>query len=67
MLACLSMSQIAICRQRFAASEKKNDQIDTGKLAECLRCEFLPECYMPSTEIRERRRTLRIGTSWYGK
>ncbi len=39
--------------------EKKNDRIDAGKLADCLRCDFLPECYMASSEIRERRRTLR--------
>jgi transposase len=43
----------------IAASKKKNDRIDAGKLADCLRCDFLPECYMGSTEIRERRRTLR--------
>src|SRR5204862_8530 len=43
----------------IAASKKKNDQIDAGKLADCLRCDFLPECYMASTGIRERRRTLR--------
>src|SRR5438309_10266982 len=43
----------------IAASKKKNDQIDAGKLADCLRCDFLPECYMASSEIRERRRTSR--------
>src|SRR5881398_3916976 len=43
----------------IAASKKKNDQIDAGKIADCLRCDFLPECYMASTEIRDRRRTLR--------
>ena len=43
----------------IAASKKKNDRIDAGKIADCLRCDFLPECYMASTEIRERRRTLR--------
>src|SRR5438034_9067355 len=43
----------------IAASKKKNDQIDAGKLADCVRCDFLPECYMASTGIRERRRTLR--------
>src|SRR5438105_7799940 len=26
----------------IAASKKKNDQIDAGKLADCLRCDFLP-------------------------
>jgi transposase len=43
----------------IAAAKKKNDSIDAGKIADCLRCDFLPECYMASTEIRERRRTLR--------
>src|SRR5437667_2484957 len=43
----------------IAAAKKKNDQIDASKIADCLRCDFLPECHMDSTEIRERRRTLR--------
>ena len=43
----------------IAAAKKKNDTIDAGKIADCLRCDFLPECYMAATEIRERRRTLR--------
>ena len=36
-----------------------NDRIDAHKIADCLRCDFLPESYMASTEIRELRRTLR--------
>jgi len=44
----------------IAAAKKKNDRIDAGKIADCLRCDFLPECHMASTEIRDRRRTL-----WY--
>ena len=43
----------------IAAAKKKNDRIDANKIVDCLRCDFLPECYMASTEIRERRRTLR--------
>jgi len=43
----------------IAAAKKKNDRIDANKIADCLRCDFLPECYMASTEIQERRRTLR--------
>jgi transposase len=43
----------------IAAAKKKNDRIDAGKIADCLRCDFLPECHMASTEIRERRRVLR--------
>jgi len=43
----------------IAAAKKKNDRIDAGKICDCLRCDFLPECHMASTEIRDRRRTLR--------
>jgi transposase len=43
----------------IAAAKKKNDRIDAKKICDCLRCDFLPECYMASTGIRERRRTLR--------
>src|SRR5262245_58041530 len=43
----------------MAAAKKKNDRIDAGKIADCLRCDFLPECHMASTAIRDRRRTLR--------
>jgi transposase len=43
----------------IAAAKKKNDRIDANKICDCLRCDFLPECYMASTDIRERRRTLR--------
>jgi transposase len=43
----------------IAAAKKKNDRIDASKICDCLRCDFLPECYMASGEVRERRRTLR--------
>src|ERR1700759_4427176 len=43
----------------IAAAKKKNDRMDARKICDCLRCDFLPECYMASTEIRERRHTLR--------
>ena len=43
----------------IAAAKKKNDRIDAGKIADCLRCDFLPECHMATAEIRDRRRTLR--------
>ena len=43
----------------IAAAKKKNDRIDAAKIADCLRCDFLPECHMAATEIRDRRRTLR--------
>jgi transposase len=28
----------------IAAAKRKNDGIDAGKIADCLRCDFLPEC-----------------------
>src|SRR5438105_8429370 len=37
----------------IAAAKKKNDRIDAGKIADCLRCDFLPECHMASTAIRD--------------
>jgi transposase len=43
----------------IAAAKKKNDQIDASKLADCLRCDFLPECHMMPRAIRDRRRTLK--------
>jgi transposase len=43
----------------IALAKKKNDTIDAGKIADCLRCDFLPECHMAPTAIRERRRVLR--------
>jgi len=43
----------------IAAAKKKNDKIDAAKIADCLRCDFLPECHIARTEIRDRRRVLR--------
>ena len=43
----------------IAAAKQKTDRIDPSKICDCLRRDFLPECYMASTTIRERRRTLR--------
>jgi transposase len=43
----------------IAAVKKKNDRIDASKIWDCLRCDFLPECYMASTAIRGRRQMLR--------
>ena len=49
-------------KDRFLAAKAllaKEPTVDAGKIADCLRCDFLPECHMASTEIRDRRRTLR--------
>jgi hypothetical protein len=37
---------------RAIAAAKKNDCIDAGKIADRLRCDFLPECHMATTEVR---------------
>ena len=43
----------------IALAKKKNDCMDASKIADCLRCDSLPECHLVSSEIRDRRRTLR--------
>jgi transposase len=43
----------------IAASKKKNDRIDAGRIADALRANLLPECYMAPPEIRQLRRVLR--------
>jgi transposase len=43
----------------ITASKKKSDKSDAEKIADLLRCDLLPECYMAATEIRELRRILR--------
>jgi len=42
---------------------KKNDRIDASKICDCLRCDFLPECYMASTVIANV--DARCGTATY--
>lgn len=43
----------------ITAAKKKNDRADAEKIADLLRVNLLPECYMLSEEIRELRRILR--------
>jgi len=43
----------------ITASKKKNDATDAEKIADLLRCNLLPECYMAPTEHRDLRRVLR--------
>jgi transposase len=43
----------------LTASKRKNDRIDAGTIADLLRCNLLPGCYMAPAEIRDLRRTLR--------
>lgn len=43
----------------IAASKKKNDRVDARKIADLLRCDLLPECYVAPSWMRELRRVLR--------
>lgn len=43
----------------ITAAKKKNDRADAARIADLLRVNLLPECYMLPTEIRELRRILR--------
>jgi len=43
----------------ISGSKKKNDRVDAEKIADLLRCDFIPECYMAPENIRELRRVLR--------
>jgi transposase len=44
----------------ITAAKKKNDKSDAEKLADLLRVNLLPECYMAAEDIRELRRVLRF-------
>jgi transposase len=43
----------------IAASKKKDDQLDARKIADMVRCDWLPACYMAPPAIRELRQVLR--------
>jgi transposase len=43
----------------ISASKKKNDKVDARKVADLLRCNLLPTCYMAPPQLRELRRLLR--------
>ena len=40
-------------------AKKKSDKVDAQKIADLLRCNLLPECYMMPEDLRELRRILR--------
>jgi transposase len=43
----------------IGASKKKNDKLDARKIADLLRCDLLPACYVAPPEVRELRGMLR--------
>ncbi len=44
----------------LAAAKNKNDRSDAERIADLLRCNLLPECYMAPEGVRELRRILRF-------
>ena len=48
----------------IAAAKKKNERIDAGKIADCLRCDFLPECHMVPPRFGIGAAPCAIGTFW---
>jgi transposase len=45
--------------EAITAAKKKNDRIDARTIADLVRCDLLPQCYMPPADIRDLRRVLR--------
>lgn len=43
----------------IVTAKKKNDRIDAATLADLLRCDLFPQCYMAPAQLRELRRVLR--------
>ena len=43
----------------IGAAKKKNDRLDARKIADLVRCNLLPGCYVAPAEMRELRRLLR--------
>jgi transposase len=43
----------------IGAAKKKNDQLDARKIADLVRCNLLPVCYVAPPELRDLRRLLR--------
>jgi transposase len=43
----------------IGAAKKKSDTLDARKIADLVRCNLLPVCYVASAEMRDLRRLLR--------
>lgn len=46
--------------EAIASAKKKNDHVDAAMLADLLRCNLVPECYVLPRELRDLRRQLRV-------
>jgi len=56
-----------LMRAIAASKKKKNDTIDAGKIADCLRCDFLPECHMVRCRFEIGGARCAIAICWYGR
>src|ERR1700674_4248106 len=50
----------------IGAAKKKSDRLDARKIADLVRCNLLPACYVASVEMRELRRLLRYRNTVVG-
>jgi transposase len=50
----------------IGAAKKKSDRLDARKIADLVRCNLLPGCYVASVEMRELRRLLRYRNTVVG-
>ena len=48
----------------IAAAKKKYDRIDAGKIGDCLRCDFLPECHMAPSRFETGAALCATDTCW---
>jgi transposase len=55
-----------VMMKAIAAAKKKNDKLDARKIADLVRCNLLPGCYVAPEEMRELRRLLRYRNTVVG-
>jgi len=48
---CRTESAYPLMLRAIAGAKKKNDRIDASKWCDCLRRDFLPECYLPPVRV----------------
>ena len=56
----------SVMMKAIAAAKKKNDKLDARKIADLVRCNLLPGCYVAPVEMRELRRLLRYRNTVVG-
>lgn len=49
----------------IAVAKKKNDRIEADKVADCLRCDFLPVRLKQNAKSKYTRRSRKFGLNWF--